>query len=256
MKISVFNLTFASFGRILLTDDSPALSGLGSLYGCLFFCREVSMKPRSIVYIDGFNFYYGAVRGTQYKWLDMEKCFMRLRPGDDIRRIWYFTALVDGAKGLRQQTYLRALATRPLVQVNLGKFKLKQVKCGVTLCTYPGSRIFDIPEEKRTDVNIALQLLDDAIMELMNKKIISPGDAVMNFNLGEQTRKILTTLTPREEKVLRMRFGIGEKSDHTLEEVGRDFNVTRERIRQIEAKALRKLRHPSRSKKLRSFLEQ
>jgi RNA polymerase primary sigma factor len=89
-----------------------------------------------------------------------------------------------------------------------------------------------------------------------DKKIISPGEAVVNYNLGEQTRKILTSLTPREEKVLRMRFGIGEKSDHTLEEVGRDFNVTRERIRQIEAKALRKLRHPSRSKKLRSFLEQ
>ncbi|MBN2033289.1 MAG: RNA polymerase sigma factor RpoD [Deltaproteobacteria bacterium] len=89
-----------------------------------------------------------------------------------------------------------------------------------------------------------------------DKKIISPGEAVINFNLGEQTRKILTTLTPREEKVLRMRFGIGEKSDHTLEEVGRDFSVTRERIRQIEAKALRKLRHPSRSRKLRSFLEQ
>ncbi len=89
-----------------------------------------------------------------------------------------------------------------------------------------------------------------------DKKIVSPGEAVINYNLGEQTRKILTTLTPREEKVLRMRFGIGEKSDHTLEEVGRDFHVTRERIRQIEAKALRKLRHPSRSKKLRSFLEQ
>ncbi|MBW1999479.1 MAG: RNA polymerase sigma factor RpoD [Deltaproteobacteria bacterium] len=88
-----------------------------------------------------------------------------------------------------------------------------------------------------------------------DKKVISPGDAVVNHNLGEQTRKVLTTLTPREEKVLRMRFGIGEKSDHTLEEVGRDFNVTRERIRQIEAKALRKLRHPSRSKKLKSFLE-
>jgi RNA polymerase primary sigma factor len=89
-----------------------------------------------------------------------------------------------------------------------------------------------------------------------DKKIVSPGDAVINHNLGEQTRKVLTTLTPREEKVLRMRFGIGEKSDHTLEEVGRDFNVTRERIRQIEAKALRKLRHPSRSKKLKSFIEQ
>jgi len=88
-----------------------------------------------------------------------------------------------------------------------------------------------------------------------DKKIISPGDAVINYSLGEQTRKVLTSLTPREEKVLRMRFGIGEKSDHTLEEVGRDFNVTRERIRQIEAKALRKLRHPSRSRKLKSFLE-
>jgi len=88
-----------------------------------------------------------------------------------------------------------------------------------------------------------------------DKKITSPGDAVVYHNLGEQTRKVLTTLNPREEKVLRMRFGIGEKSDHTLEEVGRDFNVTRERIRQIEAKALRKLRHPSRSRKLKSFIE-
>ena len=78
---------------------------------------------------------------------------------------------------------------------------------------------------------------------------------MMNLSLSEQTRRILSTLTPREEKVLRMRFGIGEESDHTLEEVGKDFNVTRERIRQIEAKALRKLRHPSRSKKLKVFLE-
>jgi RNA polymerase primary sigma factor len=88
-----------------------------------------------------------------------------------------------------------------------------------------------------------------------DKKVLSPSDAVINFNLAEQTRRVLTTLTPREEKVLRMRFGIGEKADHTLEEVGRDFDVTRERIRQIEAKALRKLRHPSRSKKLKSFVE-
>ncbi len=88
-----------------------------------------------------------------------------------------------------------------------------------------------------------------------DKRIISPGDAVINYSLAEQTRKVLNTLTPREEKVLRMRFGIGEKADHTLEEVGKDFSVTRERIRQIEAKALRKLRHPSRSKQLRSFAE-
>jgi RNA polymerase primary sigma factor len=88
-----------------------------------------------------------------------------------------------------------------------------------------------------------------------DKSLVSPSDAVINMNLAEQTRKVLATLTPREEKVLRMRFGIGEKSDHTLEEVGQDFEVTRERIRQIEAKALRKLRHPSRSKRLKSFVE-
>jgi RNA polymerase primary sigma factor len=88
-----------------------------------------------------------------------------------------------------------------------------------------------------------------------DKKIISPADAVMSITLSEQTRAVLSTLTPREEKVLRMRFGIGEKSDHTLEEVGQDFFVTRERIRQIEAKALRKLRHPSRAKLLKSYVD-
>jgi len=88
-----------------------------------------------------------------------------------------------------------------------------------------------------------------------DKQVISPAEAVISTNLAEQTKRVLTTLTPREEKVLRMRFGIGEKYDHTLEEVGQDFEVTRERIRQIEAKALRKLRHPSRSKRLKSFIE-
>ncbi|UCF95691.1 MAG: RNA polymerase sigma factor RpoD [Desulfobacterales bacterium] len=88
-----------------------------------------------------------------------------------------------------------------------------------------------------------------------DKKFMLPSDAAVNMNLAEQTRKVLATLTPREEKVLRMRFGIGEKADHTLEEVGQDFAVTRERIRQIEAKALRKLRHPTRSRKLKNFIE-
>jgi len=88
-----------------------------------------------------------------------------------------------------------------------------------------------------------------------DKNAVNPSDAVVGMNLSQQTRKVLATLTPREEKVLRMRFGIGEKSDHTLEEVGQDFDVTRERIRQIEAKALRKLRHPSRAKRLKTFID-
>ncbi len=89
-----------------------------------------------------------------------------------------------------------------------------------------------------------------------DKQVLNPQDSIINVNLVEQVRKALGTLTPREEKVLRMRFGIGEKGDHTLEEVGRDFDVTRERIRQIEAKSLRKLRHPSRIKLLKPFVEQ
>jgi RNA polymerase primary sigma factor len=88
-----------------------------------------------------------------------------------------------------------------------------------------------------------------------DKRVVSPLDATIRYDLQRQINNVLQTLTPREEKVLRKRFGIGEQTDHTLEEVGQDFEVTRERIRQIEAKALRKLRHPSRSKRLKSFAE-
>jgi RNA polymerase primary sigma factor len=88
-----------------------------------------------------------------------------------------------------------------------------------------------------------------------DKGAVNPQDAVIDQNLADETRRVLRTLLPREERVLKMRFGIGERANHTLEEVGQDFDVTRERIRQIEAKALRKLRHPSRSRQLKSFVE-
>jgi RNA polymerase primary sigma factor len=90
---------------------------------------------------------------------------------------------------------------------------------------------------------------------IADKAAISPQDAAISTNLSEQTRKVLSSLTPREEKVLKMRFGIGEKYDHTLEEVGQDFDVTRERIRQIEAMALRKLKDSSQADRLRSFIK-
>ena len=88
-----------------------------------------------------------------------------------------------------------------------------------------------------------------------DKNAILPIDAAIQANLRETTTCVLASLTPREERIIRMRFGIGMNSDHTLEEVGKKFSVTRERIRQIEAKALRKLKHPGRSKALKSFLE-
>ena len=88
-----------------------------------------------------------------------------------------------------------------------------------------------------------------------DRQTLSPADAAMALSLEEQTRKVLATLTPREEQILRLRFGIGEKSDYTLEEVGQRFAVTRERIRQIEAKALRKLRSPNRARTLETFVQ-
>ncbi len=90
---------------------------------------------------------------------------------------------------------------------------------------------------------------------IVDKRVISPSEAVINLNLREQTAEVLKSLSPREEKIIKMRFGLQDGSEHTLEEVGQQFAVTRERIRQIEAKALRKLRHPSRSHRLRAFLE-
>jgi RNA polymerase primary sigma factor len=88
-----------------------------------------------------------------------------------------------------------------------------------------------------------------------DRQAVSPADAAIDVNLQEQTESVLKTLTPREEQIIKMRFGVGDGREYTLEEVGQRFAVTRERIRQIETNALRKLRHPSRSRKLRAFLE-
>jgi len=142
-----------------------------------WFNRAERMKARSAVYIDGFDFYYGAVRGTAHKWLDLERTFRRLRPADDLQAIYYFTALVDGSRRANQEAYLRALATSPLIHVILGKFKRKQIKCRVSGCAYPGSRIFDATEEKRTDVNIALQMLDDVLHDRADRIVLVSGDS-------------------------------------------------------------------------------
>ena len=159
----------------------PHFRGLGSLYGCLFFSRrsidEGGLSTRSIVYIDGYNFYYGVIRGTPYKWLDIEACFRRIRPHDDLRQIYYFTALVKGASGERQKAYLQALRTSSLVKPVLGKYKKKQIRCRVRDCRHQGNRVFDSFEEKRTDVNIALQIMDDVQHNRADRFIIVSGDS-------------------------------------------------------------------------------
>ena len=135
------------------------------------------MTQRSIIYVDGFNLYYGAVRGGPHKWLDLQKYFTMLRPDDQIQRIWYFTALIDGSQRQNQEAYLQALDTRPLVEIVLGKYKYKTVKCTLSACTFSGPREFQVPEEKRSDVNIAIQMLDDAYSGRADRMIVVSGDS-------------------------------------------------------------------------------
>jgi uncharacterized LabA/DUF88 family protein len=136
-----------------------------------------AMADRSIIYIDGFNLYYGALKGGPYKWLDIEHFFRLLRKDDDIQKIRYYTALVAGPAQARQKVFLKALDTLPLVEVSLGRFKARQTHCRVAACTHPGRRIFQMPEEKRTDVNIAVDMLDDAYQDLCDRLVVVSGDS-------------------------------------------------------------------------------
>lgn len=139
---------------------------------------DLPPQARTIIYIDGFNLYYGAVRAAPaLRWLNLERYCKLLRPNDDIVGIRYFIALVSDPENNNQETYLRALSTTPLVQVILGKFKFKNVKCGVATCTFAGSKWYQVPEEKRTDVNIAVFMLDDAYQDMCDQMIIFSGDS-------------------------------------------------------------------------------
>ncbi len=139
----------------------------------------MATKPRTIVYVDGFNLYYGAVKGTPYKWLDLQRYFTLLRQHDDIQAIKYFTAEIVGPGLVRQQAFLAALATKPLVEIILGRFKRKKVRCAYTQCASPATpaRFFDVPEEKRTDVNIAVTMLDDAYQNRCDVFVVVSGDS-------------------------------------------------------------------------------
>jgi len=136
-----------------------------------------SSRQRTTIYIDGFNLYYGALKGTTNKWLNLERYFKMLRPHDDILAIKYFAAIVTGPTRSHQETYLKAIATLPLVEVILGKFKKKTVKCIEISCTHGGNRLFETAEEKRTDVNIAVSMLDDAYQDACDHFVLISGDS-------------------------------------------------------------------------------
>jgi 6-hydroxy-3-succinoylpyridine 3-monooxygenase len=135
-------------------------------------------RLRTIVYIDGLNLYYGAVRDAPaLKWLNIDQLCGRLRPHDNIQAIKYFSAPIVGKTRPNQDTYLRALSTLPRVQVILGRFKERNVKCGVTGCTYTAMKWFKVPEEKRTDVNIAVAMVDDAYQNACGQLVLISGDS-------------------------------------------------------------------------------
>ena len=140
--------------------------------------------PRTIVYIDGFNLYYGVFKDAhfgRYRWLDFDTYFRRLLPNKNIIRIKYCSALVDPARDpsahQRQCVYWEALRTLTLTTIIEGRFKDKSVVCRTTGCNFPGNKRFSMPEEKRTDVNIALEILDDAYQGAMDELVLVSGDS-------------------------------------------------------------------------------
>lgn len=132
---------------------------------------------RSIVYVDGFNLYYGALKGGPHRWLNLERYFELLRMDDDVQRIWYFTAVIEGPRRERQLTYLQALSSTPSVAIQYGRYKEKDVRCTIPDCGCTGAREFRVPEEKGTDVNIAVQMLEDAYQGLAERMVLVSGDS-------------------------------------------------------------------------------
>lgn len=134
-------------------------------------------KPRSIVYVDGFNLFYNALKGGRYKWLNLAKLIGMIRNNDDVLKIYYFTALIKGYKQRNQVAYLHALRTVPSIEVVEGVHKEKDRACFVDACTHIGLRVFKTVEEKRTDVSIAVQMLDDAYQDACDILILISGDS-------------------------------------------------------------------------------
>jgi 6-hydroxy-3-succinoylpyridine 3-monooxygenase len=162
------------------------------------------IPKRAIVYIDGFNLYYGALRGGPYKWLNLERYFHLLLPNDDIQLIRYFTAKISGSHAANQQIYLSALATLPLVQVVLGRFKRKQIQGRCPSCPLPKPQFFSNWEEKRTDVNIALWMLHDAQNDLCDRLVLVTGDsdlvpAVNMVRADYPTKELLVYIPAKNE---------------------------------------------------------
>lgn len=151
---------------------------MGGLKRPPFFLAEPAPpRRRAIFYIDGFNFYFGAVRGTAYKWLNFEVYCAKLHPQDEIVKIRYFTSEVQGATQPNQKAFWRALGTTPLVKIQQGKFKRAEVRCEHRNCTLVGDRTFHRLQEKRTDVNIAVNMVDDAHRNACDNMVIISGDS-------------------------------------------------------------------------------